>query len=326
MRKICLITTGGTIASKLDPRSGHVTASVTGDELRRRLEDPLAGIALTVEEFCNVGSYAVDLPMSFALARHIREKLQDANCDGVVVTHGTDTMEESVFMADLTVQSDKPVVFTGAQRAADDPHPDGPRNIADSIRLAASEEARGLGALICFEQEFHAARDVTKTHASRVDTFTSAEHGKLGEVDGDHVIVHRKPLLRRSYRATAIEPDVELIKIVMGSSDRYIRFAAENGARAIVLEGFGRGNATPSITDAAIAIVKKGIPVVMTSRCPRGRVKPIYGNGGGKSLADGGVIFAGDLSGPKARVLLAVLLGMRLEANHLREEIDYLAG
>jgi L-asparaginase len=326
MRNVCLITTGGTIASKLEPESGHVTASVTGSELRAGLHDPLDGVAVTIEEFCNVGSYAIDLPLGFALARRIGEVLQDPGCDGVVVTHGTDTMEESAYMADLVVQSDKPIVFTGAQRAADEPNPDGPRNIANSIRLAASEDARGLGALVCFEQEFHAARDVTKSHTSRVDTFISAEHGKLGEVDGDRIIIHRKPVLRRGYRAERVVPDVELIKLVMGSSDRYMRFAAENGARAIVLEGFGRGNATPPVTAAAVEVVKRGIPVVMTSRCQRGRVKPIYGNGGGKSLAEGGIIFAGDLSGPKARVLVSILLGMGLDNHRLREEIEYLGG
>jgi len=326
MRKICLITTGGTIASKLEPQSGHVTASVTGSELRAMLHDPLDGIEITIDEFCNVGSYALDLPMGFALAQRVAERLQGSDFDGIVVTHGTDTMEESAFMADLVVRSDKPVVFTGAQHAADDPNPDGPRNITDSVRLAASEAARGLGSVICFEQEFHAARDVTKSHTSRVDTFISAEHGKLGEVDGDRIVVHRRPVLRRQYQAAEITPDIELIKIAMGTNDRYMRFAAANGAKAIVLEGFGRGNATPSIADAATELVKRGTPVIMTSRCQRGRVKAIYGNGGGKTLAEGGVIFAGDLSGQKARVLVSVLLGMGLDGERLRGEIEYFGG
>lgn len=326
MRKVRLITTGGTIASKLEPESGHVTASVTGAELRKVLPDALDGFEVTVDEFCNVGSFALDLATIFRLAGHINEKLADPGCDGIVVTHGTDTMEESAYMADLLVRSDKPVVFTGAQHAFDDPNPDGPRNIADSIRLAGSREARGLGALICFEQEFHAARDVSKTHTSRVDSFTSAEHGKLGEIDGTRIVVHRKPLLRRSYEASQVVAEVELIKLAMGSDGRYLRFAAENGARAIVLEGFGRGNATPAVTAVAAELVQKGIPVVMTSRCQRGRVKPIYGNGGGKTLSEAGVIFAGDLSGPKARILTAVLLGAGMNGTALREEIEYLGG
>jgi L-asparaginase len=302
-----------------------VVASLTGPDLRAMLHDALDGIEVVVDEFSTVGSFAIDLPLSFALARHVARRLGEG-FDGVVVTHGTDTMEESAFMADLIVDSDKPVVFTGAQHAADEPNPDGPRNIAHSIRLAASEAARGLGVVICFEQEFHAARDVTKSHTSRVDTFVSYEHGKLGEIDGDRIVVHRRPVLRRSYAAETIVADVELVRVAMGMSDRYLRFAADNGARAIVLEGFGRGNAPPAIAAAATALVAKGVPVVMTSRCQRGRVKPIYGNGGGKTFFEGGVIFAGDLSGHKARILLSVLLGAGFEGRRLREEIEYFGG
>jgi L-asparaginase len=326
MTKICLMTTGGTIASRRDMATGHVTPNVHGQELRGMLRDPLDGIEIETEEFCNVGSYAIDLPLAFALAMRINEKLADPACHGVVVTHGTDTMEESAYMADLLLKSDKPVVFTGAQRAADELDTDGPRNIADSVRLAATPSARGIGATICFEQEFHAARDVTKSHTSRVDTFISGEHGKLGEIDGERIIVHRRPVLRRTYTASSIDPDVELIKLTMGCNDRYLRFASENGAKAIIIEGFGRGNATPAVTRAVADIIKQGIPVVITSRCPKGRVKAIYGNGGGKDLAEAGAIFAGDLNGPKARVLSAVLLGQGLKMDHLRTEIEFLGG
>jgi L-asparaginase len=326
MKKITLITTGGTIASRRNEQTGNVTSGVSGAELRAMLHDPLPGIELLVEEFCNIGSYAFDLPLAFRLASRINEKLSGPDCDGVVVTHGTDTMEESAYMADLLLRSDKPVVFTGAQRAADHPDTDGPRNIADAVRLAASPAAHGLGALICFEQEFHAARDVTKTHTSRVDTFMSGEHGKLGEIDVGQIFVHRRPTLRRTYAPAAIDPNVELIKLTIGSTDGYIRYAADSGSKAIVLEGFGIGNATPAVTRAAGAIIERGIPVIVTSRCPKGRVKPVYGNGGGKDLYDSGAIFAGDLNGPKARVLASVLLGHGWSMEWLRVELEFLGG
>ena len=290
------------------------------------MHDPLQGIGVVVDEFCNVGSYALDLEDGFRLRGAIDEKLADPTIDGVVVTHGTDTMEESAYMADLLVASDKPIVFTGAQRAADQPDADGPRNIADSIRVAASDEARGLGAMICFEQELHAARDVTKTHTSRVDTFISGEHGKLGEIDGEKIIIQRRPTLVKKIEAASVAGDIEIVKMAMGTSGRYLRFAAEQGAKAIVIEGFGRGNATPPVTEAALEVVAKGIPVVMTSRCQRGRVMPIYGNGGGKTLSEGGVIFAGDLSSQKARVLVALLMGAGLPMDRVRAEMEQAAG
>ena len=223
MSRIVLVTTGGTVASRHDPQNGHTAASVDGDSLRQSLHDPLAGVDLVVDEFCNVGSFAIDLPLAFGLAKRIGSHLADPATTGVVITHGTDTMEESAYLADLLVASDKPVVFTGAQRAADTPDPDGPRNIADAVRIAASPAAIGLGAMIAFEQEFHAARDVTKTHTSRVDTFASGEHGKLGEIDGERVSVHRRPLLRKTFVAERVESRVDLIKLVMGSDDRFLR-------------------------------------------------------------------------------------------------------
>ncbi|GGD98885.1 L-asparaginase [Aureimonas endophytica] len=327
MPRIQLVTTGGTIASKAGaarPGGADVVASVSGADLRATLHDPLEGIELSIDDFCRVGSFAIDLPLAFALAARIGEHLADPACDGVVVTHGTDTMEESAFLADLLVASDKPVVFTGAQRSADAPDTDGPRNIAEAVRLAAAPAARGLGAMICFEGDFHAARDVTKTHTSRTDTFRSGEHGKLGEVDGAVVTVQRLPLLRRHFAARRIEPEVELLRLAMGASDRLIRYCAASGAKAIVLEGFGRGNAPPAVTAAVAEIVAGGVPVIVASRCPEGRVKPVYGNGGGKDLERAGVIFAGDLTGQKARILAAVVLGT--EGADLREAFAALGG
>ena len=213
-----------------------------------------------------------------------------------------------------------------AQRSADDSAGDGPRNVSDAVKLASSPLAHGLGAMVMFEQHFHAARDVTKSHSARVDTFVSRSNGKLGEIDGSIVSVSRRPTLRKSYAADKVEPRVDLIKLVLGSDDRFIRYAAASGARAIVLEAFGRGNATPAIAAAVRDIIADGVPVVVTSRCGAGRVKPIYGNGGGKDLERAGAIFAGDLTGPKARIVVSLLLGMEMTIDEMRQEILALGG
>ena len=133
-------------------------------------------------------------------------------------------------------------------------------------------------------------------------------------------------MLRRTYAPAAIDPAVELVTMTMGATDGYIRYAAGHGARAIIIEGFGLGNATPAVTKSAADIVKQGIPVIMTSRCPRGRVKPVYGNGGGRDLAAAGVIFAGDLNGRKARILVSILLGLGLDMETMKAEIEFLGG
>lgn len=323
MSKINLITTGGTIASSRKEGSDRVVANVSGAELKSHLHDPLAGIDIEVDDFCSVGSFAFDLPLAYSLARHIDTALADADCDGVVVTHGTDTMEESCYMADLLVASDKPVVFTGAQRHAGNPDTDGPRNIAEAIRVAAAPRARGLGAVIVFEQDIHAGRDVTKAHTARVDTFRSNAYGKLGEVDGENVCIYRKPAQRFHVEAQKVVPEVELMKLAMGSSPAFLEFAVARGARAIVIEALGRGNAPNGFAEAIAPIVDKGIPVIVASRCQEGRAHPIYGGGsGGKDLADAGAIFAGDLSGLKARILASVLLGRDAGNEQFRRDFE----
>ena len=325
-KKIAVVSTGGTIASRMDPQRGSVVAAASGRELVGLLPDPPPGIDIEIVEFCNIGSYLLDLETAFRLTGRLSEILASPDVAGAVVTHGTDTMEETAFMADLLVASDKPVVFTGAQRNADVPDRDGPRNLSDAIRVAACDEARGLGAMILFDQEFHAARDATKTHTTRVGTFQSAEHGKLGEVDGDAVIVHRRPALRLTLEAERIEPAIDLVKLTMGSDARFMRCALDTGARGIVLEAFGRGNGNHEIVAATRAATDAGVPVLVTSRCPQGRVMPVYGNGGGRDLATAGAIFAGDLAGIKARVLLAVLLGASRPRTAIEAAIRHFCG
>jgi L-asparaginase len=319
---IVILSTGGTIASRYSAEHASVVSTVAGDELVSLLGPLAPDISVKTEEFSNVGSYRIDLPMAFALTQRIRALHNDPEVAGVVVTHGTDTMEESAYLADLLLDTDKPVVFTGAQMSADEPDSDGPRNIADSIRVAACEDARGLGALIVFGQEIHAARDATKMHASRLGTFASSEHGKLGEIDAGRVRLQRRTIRRGPVETGAIEPRVELIKLVMGSDGIFVKAALDNGARGLILEGFGRGNATPAVTEAATEAIRQGVPVAVTSRSPQGRVEPVYGAGGGSDLAAAGAIFCGDLSGIKARVLMALLLGSGADQSTIRQRME----
>jgi L-asparaginase len=229
-------------------------------------------------------------------------------------------MEETAFLVGLTVSGEKPVVFTGAQRNADEADADGPRNLSDAVQLAASPQARGVGTVIVFDGVFHAARDVRKTHTSRPGTFHSADRGMLGVVDEGLVCLYRRPAALPHLPVGRVEPQVPLIKMAMGMDDGFMRWAMDHGARGFVLEGFGRGNCPPVFVEATRAAVSRGMPVLVTSRCGEGRVKPVYGNGGGVDLAAAGAIFAGDLTGQKARILLSVLLGGVDEAGLDTEE------
>ena len=169
--KIVLLATGGTIASRYDPALGRTVASQRAEDLLAMLPQVADVAELEVENFATIPSFDMTVQFAFGMAHRVGELLGRADVAGVVVTHGTDTMEETSYLTDLLLQADKPAVFTGAQRAHDDPHPDGPLNLLNSIRVAASPLARGLGAMVCFNGTVHAARDVAKVHASALEHF-----------------------------------------------------------------------------------------------------------------------------------------------------------
>jgi L-asparaginase len=324
--RIVLLATGGTIASRYDPKLGSTVASQRADGLLKMLPQVADFAQIEVHDIATIPSYEMGMPFAFGLAGRINEVLARPEVAGVVVTHGTDTMEETSYLADLLLDCDKPVVFTGAQRAHDDPQSDGPPNLLNALRVAASPLARGLGAMICFNASLHAARDVTKVHASAVETFQSYEHGALGEVDGDKVVIHRRPVLRHTFKIERIEQDVELFRLVLGMNLRGLEAAIERGVAGLVIEGFGRGNGPSRLTELVRRATHKNIPVLITSRCPAGRVQAIYGGGGGgRDLADAGAIFTGDLKGPKARILLMVLLSGADGATSITQSITALA-
>jgi L-asparaginase len=324
--KVVLLATGGTIASRYDPALGRTVASQRAEDLLEMLPQVGSVAQIEVENFATIPSFDMSVQFAFGLTGRINEVLARTDVAGVVVTHGTDTMEETSYLTDLLLVSEKPAVFTGAQRAHDDPQSDGPYNLLNSVRVAASPLARGLGAVVCFNGTFHAARDVTKVHASAVETFQSYEHGALGEVDGDKVVVHRRPVLRRSFQIDRLEERVELFRLSLGVDLRGLEAAIERGIAGLVIEGFGRGNGPTRLTALVRLAIQKDILVLVTSRCPAGRVEPLYGGGGGgRDLADAGAVFVGDLKGPKARLLLMVLLSNTETRKRVAETVAAIA-
>jgi len=308
--RIAILATGGTIASRYDAAAGRTVACARVGDLIAAI--PGLGDVATFEgiDFATRPSFDFTPDFVLSLAREANAVLASDDITGLVVTHGTDTMEESAYLTDLLLDTHKPVVFTGAQRAQDDPFADGPANLLDAARVAAAPDARGLGALVCFNGEIHAARDVQKMHASALGTFQSPGVGALGFVDGAAVTIHRRPLRRCGFPCEGLESRIVLIRLAMGCDSSLIDAAVAAGARAVVIEAFGRGNGPAALAAAIARATAAGVAVVVTSRCPAGRVQPVYGGGGGgRDLADAGAIFAGDLKGPKARMLLMVLLG-----------------
>ena len=324
--KVVLLATGGTIASRYDPALRRTVASAHAEDLLRALPQVGEVAEIEIENFATMPSFDMSVQFAFGLATRINAVLARPDVHGVVVTHGTDTMEETSYLADLLLRSDKPVVFTGAQRAADDPHSDGPPNLLNAIRVVASEHVRGLGAVVCFNGTIHAARDVTKVHASAVETFQSYEHGALGEVDAGAVIIHRRPLLRRAFQVSRLDERVELFRLALGSDLTGLEAMIERGISGLVIEGFGRGNGPWPLGATGAAGHAEGNSCSDHLALSGWAGRPIYGGGGGgRDLADAGGIFAGDLKGPKARLLLMVLLSSADTKSRIAETVAALA-
>jgi len=310
---VVVVSTGGTIAMRPDPSTGKLVPAVSGDELVEMLAWQ-EGPPLELDDFARVPSFDVHGELALSLAVRVNEQADRGDVAGVVVTHGTDTMEESVYLIDRLLRSDLPVVLTGAQRGADERDTDGPRNLRDAVRVASAHQARRRGAMIAFGGEIHAAREVRKVHTSALRAFDSPGYGPVGHVDIGTVVFQRLPDRRPPLPVPERLASVDLIRLHAGSDARFIRVSVESGAQAIVLEGTGRGNANDQVVEGVREAVSAGVPVVVCSRCVAGRVEPVYGRGGGRDLADAGALFAGDLAGPKARVLLQLALGSGLDA------------
>jgi L-asparaginase len=325
--RIRVIFTGGTIASMRDPTSGKAVPTVGGEQLLAAVPglDDIGDV--TSEQYSNVSGNNLALEDMFQIGRRATALATNGHYDGVVVAHGTATLAESAFYADLLLGANGSVVFTGAMYSASEPDSDGPRNLLNSVRVAVDPTSRGMGALVCLDGEIHAARDAAKVHASRPGAFTSFEHGTLGVADPDRIVFYRRPLLRRQFAVDRIEPDVDLISVAAGMDDRFVRASIDRGAAGLVIEGLpGTGGVTLPVAEAVRDALATGLPVVVTTRCTGGRVRPVYGGGpGSKDMADAGCIMAGDLAASKARILMTVALAETRDLAALKAVFEEIA-
>lgn len=313
-----MISTGGTIASNINPETGLFTSGIiSGEELLKKCELPDT-IELDVISIFQLPSNEMTFETLVTLKEKIEEVFQDQSVDGVVVTHGTDTLEETTYFLDLTIDDERPIVLTGSQRSPAVIGTDAYANLRQSILLAASEEARNLGAVVLFNQKILPARYVKKVHAGNIDGFaSSSEYGLVGVVDDEDVIIHQKAIKRETYKLQSALPYVEIIKCSLGSNGKLIEYAAEIGAKGIVLEGFGRGQVHPEVADGVQKAIEKGATVVITTSTPEGNVKMVYDTPGtAYDLHQKGAILGRDYDSKKARIKLAVMLAAGVENIH----------
>ena len=319
MACVHIVTTGGTIASRVDPKTGAAVPIVRAAELISETPGLRAIAAVRATEFCLLSSWNLSPDTMAALATVVRDLQIDADTTGIVVTHGTDTMEETAFALDLLLDGPVPVVLTGAMRDASSTGPDGPRNLVSAARVATAPAARDHGVLVVMNDEIHAARHVAKVHTTALNAFASPGIGPAGSVDGEDVCLHWRPRQTPKLPLARPNPHVYLVKMAAGMDDRLLRALFDAKCSGIVIEGSGSGNVCGDWEAAIRDLIEAGIPVVLTSRCGSGRITPTYGApGGGRRLRDLGVIPGEALSGPKARLALMFALGAGFDEAKVR--------
>lgn len=317
-KHVHVLFTGGTISMKIDPETGAAVPALTGEEIVSRVHGLKREAHLTLEDYARLPGPHVTPHWMWRLKSHVASILEDPGVDAVVITHGTDTLEETAFLLDLTLDGGKPVVFCGAMRTVSEPGWDGPANLMAAVRTAVHPDSRGRGVLVTVGEEVHAAAEATKWHTQHLDAFRSSR-GPLGVVDRGQIVFHRPPFRAPRLDARRLVAEVDLHVMATGVDDALIRASVARGARGLVLEATGSGNVPPSVLPGLRAALASRIPVVLVSRCAEGRVSPAYGYpGGGQMLREMGVIFGQDLPGQKARIKLMVALGLTSDPAEIR--------
>ncbi|WP_028308679.1 asparaginase [Desulfitibacter alkalitolerans] len=321
-KKVLLITTGGTIASKKDRESGQVQSGVISGYNLAALIPSWKDFSCKVVDLFQLPSGHLTMLHLREIAQTIKAAFQEGCCHGVVLTHGTDTLEETAYFLDLVLHGCGPVVLTGSQLPPEEIASDALRNLEDSFKVVLSEESQDKGVLVVFNGKIYAASEVIKVHTSNLDAFAAPGWGPIGYLDEKEVIFKRvvnkrvKLALGKNQR----KPKVYIISFALGMDGYLIDKALEAGAEGLVLEGFGRGQIPPEAVEQVETAVNKGIPVVLTTRCYEGSVKGVYDyRGSAAQLEKIGVIMGEDLPKQKARIKLILALANNMSFKEINE-------
>jgi L-asparaginase len=322
---IVLLFTGGTISMRHDPVAGGAVPSLSGKDILALAPGIDKIAALEIDDWAAHPGPHMTIERMWDLRNRIVHHLARPEVEGVVVTHGTDALEETAYLIARSVQSVKPVVVTGAMRTSSDLGWDGPGNLAAAVRVAASPAAAGAGVLVVMSDRVFAAVDVTKAHTHAPDAFESPGLGPLGVVDDGRVIFRRAlPAPPAILTPSAPALPVDIVYAFAGADSRLLDASRERG-RAVVIAAMGRGNVPPAMVDGIERWIRDDKPVIITSRALRGRVGCTYGYpGGGRRLAELGAIFAGPLRPQQARIDVILAMGAGLGVTEVRDLLESL--
>lgn len=318
-KKILVLHTGGTISMQADATGAVVTSQ---DNPMNHVSNPLEGIEVHTLDFFNLPSPHIKPKHMLALYHKIKEEAD--NYDGVVITHGTDTLEETAYFLDTMKIPPIPIVLTGAMRSSNELGSDGVYNYLSALRVASDDKAADKGVLVVMNDEIHAAKYVTKTHTTNVSTFQTPTHGPLGLIMKQEILYFKTAEPRVRFDLEHIQGLVPIISAYAGMTDELINMLDLEQLDGLVIQAFGAGNIPKETAQKLENLLQKGIPVALVSRCFNGIAEPVYAyQGGGVQLQRAGVFFVKELNAQKARLKLLIALNAGLKGQALK---DYMEG
>jgi len=317
-KKILVLHTGGTISMQADDSGAVVTSQ---ENPMNHVSNPLEGVEVHALDFFNLPSPHIKPKHMLALYQKIKE--ESDHYDGFVVTHGTDTLEETAYFLDTMEVPHKPIVLTGAMRSSNELGSDGVYNYLSALRVASDDKAADKGVLVVMNDEIHAAKYVTKTHTTNVSTFQTPTHGPLGLIMKQEILYFKTAEPRVRFDLDKIQGLVPIIPVYAGMTEELLDLLPVDQLDGLIIQAFGAGNVPKETAQKLNALIQEGLPIALVSRCFNGIAEPVYAyEGGGVCLQNAGVFFVKELNAQKARLKLLIAINAGLRGDELRAYME----
>lgn len=318
LKKILVLHTGGTISMQADDSGAVVTSQ---ENPMNHVSNPLEGVEVHALDFFNLPSPHIKPKHMLALYQKIKEEAD--HYDGFVITHGTDTLEETAYFLDTMEVPHKPIVLTGAMRSSNELGSDGVYNYLSALRVASDDKAADKGVLVVMNDEIHAAKYVTKTHTTNVSTFQTPTHGPLGLIMKQEILYFKTAEPRVRFDLDRIQGLVPIIPVYAGMTEELLDLLPVDQLDGLIIQAFGAGNVPKETSQKLNALIQEGLPIALVSRCFNGIAEPVYAyEGGGVCLQKAGVFFVKELNAQKARLKLLIAINAGLTGEELRAYME----
>ena len=317
-KKILVLHTGGTISMQADDSGAVVTSQ---ENPMNHVSNPLEGVEVHALDFFNLPSPHIKPKHMLALYQKIKEEAD--HYDGFVITHGTDTLEETAYFLDTMEVPHKPIVLTGAMRSSNELGSDGVYNYLSALRVASDDKAADKGVLVVMNDEIHAAKYVTKTHTTNVSTFQTPTHGPLGLIMKQEILYFKTAEPRIRFDLERIQGLIPIIPVYAGMTEELLNLLPVDQLDGLIIQAFGAGNVPKETSQKLNALIQEGLPIALVSRCFNGIAEPVYAyEGGGVCLQKAGVFFVKELNAQKARLKLLIAINAGLTGEELRAYME----